>query len=170
MPVMVGHHDRHAQFLRPADLGDAGDAAVHCNEEIRFPRQLFHRGDVQAVALFVAVRQIYLPRHAQYAQRFIQNRGGGHAVNVVISVDHGPFSLRRRAADDGRRFFQAMQRQRVSQLIGRWMEETLRLLRRCNAPRRQQAAQPGGQPGQRENRGRRLGKGDGDHDDLRAGE
>ena len=170
MPMVVGHHDRHAQFLGPADLSDAGDAAVHGDKDIRFPGQLFHRGDVQPVAFLVTVGEINHCVHAQVLQRFIQNGGGGYPIHVVVPIDHRPPALRRRVPDDGRRFFQAMQRQGGPQLIGCRMEEALRRLRRCNAPRRQQSAQPGGQPSQREDWDRRLGKGNGDHHDLRTGE
>ena len=85
--MMVEHDDIHAAFAQPGDGFHGGRAAVHGEQQFdgKFLQAILHAVVAQAVAFVHAVRQIKIHLPAKRAQNFQQQRGGSHAVHVVIA-------------------------------------------------------------------------------------
>ena len=99
--VVVDHHHRHAQLGRGPDLGHAGDAAVERDEQARSLRcQPPDRLRVEAVALHQPVRHVRHHVAARRPQERRQQRGRGHAVDVVVAVERDAVTALERALDD----------------------------------------------------------------------
>ena len=87
--VVVGDDQFQAQFPRPCCLLHTGDAAVHRDHDLGTPgRERFERLGVEAIALLEPVRHIPARLCVNRLEATHQDRGGAHAVGVVVAVDH----------------------------------------------------------------------------------
>ena len=87
--VVVGDDQFEAQLSRPCCLGHARDAAVDRDHDLGTPgRERFERLGVEAIALLEPVRHIPAHLRVDCLQATHQDRGGAHAIGVVVAVDH----------------------------------------------------------------------------------
>jgi hypothetical protein len=165
--VVVDHHHVHAELVGGLDLFHGGDAAVRADQEPRAaPRQLAHGLEVEAVAFHQPVRDVELHARGQrrargagreLAQRRDQQRGAGDAVHVVVAVDAERLALFQRALHPRHRGVDALQPERVWQLVEPRREEALGRGGVAQAAGPERAAHRGQQPeGGREPRGRLM--------------
>lgn len=87
--VVIGHHHHEAQLLGPFHGLHIADAAVHGQQDARpfFGGEAFDFRDVEAVAFFPPVREVYRGGHVMEAERLQDERGTGDAVHVVVAPD-----------------------------------------------------------------------------------
>ncbi|MNR07238.1 hypothetical protein D3C85_1233540 [compost metagenome] len=93
--VVVGDQHREARRLGRRHAVEAGDAVVHCDQQLRLLVQR-HGDDLrgQAVAVLEAVgHQIVDMRRAQHAQRQHADRAGGGAVGIEVADDDDALAL-----------------------------------------------------------------------------
>ncbi len=86
--VMVGDDQFQAEFRGNGGFGDGRDAAINGDDDFR-PRggELTQSFVVEAVAFFEPARDVEIRLAAEQAQALQQERGGRHAVDVVVAVD-----------------------------------------------------------------------------------
>ena len=130
--VVIGDDHVHAGGPSGGDLVDRGDAAVHGHDQRGAALgQALHGGRGQAVAVVDAAGQEPARLGAEAAQGPDHDRGGAHAVDVVVAVnDDGPTGGDV-AADEIERLLDAVKSGRVVGLPG--LEE---------APGRRRIGQP----------------------------
>ena len=87
--VVIGHHHHEAQLPGPFHGLHIADAAVHGQQDARpfFGGEAFDFRDVEAVAFFPPVREVYRGGHVMEAERLQDERGTGDAVHVVVAPD-----------------------------------------------------------------------------------
>ena len=98
--MMIGDHDFKPQLARQRHLLNRGDAAVHGDEQIGLFADFAHCIHVQAISLVMARRNIGIHLEAHGAQVHGENRGGAHAVHVIIAVDRNPKPFLQRLMND----------------------------------------------------------------------
>ena len=87
--VVVGDEHIDAAGARGGHLLDGGDRAVHGDQQLRAAfDQPIHGRRGEPVTLRLAVRQVPVDVCAQLTQRADEDRGGAHAIAVVVAV-HG---------------------------------------------------------------------------------
>ena len=83
--------DQHinAALAQPGDLGARGRTAIHGKEQLHrnLLQAVLHAGLAESVALVHAMRQVAMHRPAERGQKFVEQRGGSHAVHIVVAED-----------------------------------------------------------------------------------
>ena len=87
--MMIEDDDLHAARTQKADGFHGGRAAVHGQQQFygKLFEAIFDAIGAKAVAFGHAVRQIKIHLPAKRTQNFDEERGGGHAVHVIIAKD-----------------------------------------------------------------------------------
>ena len=129
--VMIGDDEFEADLLRVARLIDGGDAAINRDDDLdAFIAQRAQRIAIESVSLFDSMGHIgsHGERRCQRAQHVPENRGGHHAINVVIAVN-GDLPMRaHRGADEPRRLDHSVHIPRGRKIFRCGVQEVLALL------------------------------------------
>ena len=89
--VMIRDDQRQSTLGGRLGFGDAGDAAVDGDDDLRpFERERPHRVVIESVAFVDAIGHVVVGVRAQQLEAAQQNRGRRHAVGVVVAVDDDP--------------------------------------------------------------------------------
>ena len=91
--MVIRHDDVDPDFPRVCDFFAVGNSAIYRDEQFRtiFGLQEIESGLIDAVTFFVAVRNICRGLDADTSQCFLEKRGCGDAVRVIISVYNNAF-------------------------------------------------------------------------------
>ena len=156
--VVVGDDQVETEFGGAIGFGHGGDAVVHRDDElIALGGQAAHGLRVEAVTAAVPAGQLAAHMRALVGKAFVQDGGGGNAVDIIIAKNDDGFLVFDGLADAFDRFVHILEPVRVGQfrLFG---QQAVGLLRRFDAARRQHPAEQRPVPG-RLQRGLRGGVG-----------
>ena len=136
--VVVGDDHLQPQGLRPRHAGEAGNAVVHREQNLRAARRS-HVGQLgrEAVAVLEAVGHQKIHRRAHALQAFHAHGAGGGAIGIVIGHNQNVFPRQHRIGQPRGRFgaaFEALVRQKAGELV-------LQFGRRCHGACGTQARQ-----------------------------
>ena len=143
--VVVGDDHVGASRERVCDLAVGSDARVHRDDEVgALVNEVIDRALAHAVALSHAVGDVVADIRAHRREVKIQDADRGHAVHIVVAVDHDLFLVGKRPFDAGDCLIHVeQQHRRVQKLLFHAQEAGCRLFGRIPAvgkqPRRQRA-------------------------------
>ncbi len=98
--MVVGHDEIDAEVARERRLLHRGDAAIDAHDDLgAILGQLPERRGVQAVALFVPIRDVRPDHYAELPERADEDGRPAYAVDVVVSIDDDALASRERTTE-----------------------------------------------------------------------